>query len=167
MELAEKRSGHARFLLQLVSSFLLFLTACTNHYMTKDMMVQQFFPNYNNQKPSSSTFILPTPVGVGMMVRYDSNRLSRVLCYNDKGEKVYVSVNKDTQLIITDKKGVTHKFYLDTVFLQDNALHGLRSRILGMEGSVSMDDIDKIQIYTEFSKETPVKQSEEQKTLNE
>jgi hypothetical protein len=80
--------------------------------MTKDMMVLQFFPNYNNEEPSSSTLILPTPVGVGMVVRYDSNQLSRVLCYNEKGEKVYVTVNKDTQLIITDKKGETYKFYL-------------------------------------------------------
>lgn len=166
MTLAEIRSGRTRSLL-LISFFSLLLTACTNHYMTKDMMVQQFFPNYNNEKPSSSTLILPTPVGVGMVVRYDSNQLSRVLCYNEKGEKVYVTVNKDTQLIITDKKGETHKFYLDTVFLQNNALQGLRSRILGMGRSVSMDDIDKIEIYTELSKETPAARKDEEKKPDE
>lgn len=134
-------------------SFLL-LVGCTNHYLTKDMMMEQFFPNVNNQPPSSSIFILPTPVAVGMMVRYDSNKLSKILCYNTKGEKVYVSVNQNTQLIVTDKNGETQKFYLDTVFLQNNTLHGLRSRFLNMERSVLMDDVDKIEVYTELSKET-------------
>ena len=141
-------------LLVAVSSLL--LAGCTNHYLTKDMMMEQFFPNVNHRPPSSSMIILPTPVAVGMMVRYESNKLSKVLCYNSKGEKVYVSVNQNTELIVTDKKGDTHKFYLDTVFLQNNALHGLRSRILNIERSVSIDDVDKIEIYTELSRETPV-----------
>ena len=145
------RKGVAYFFA--VASML--LGGCTNHYMTKDMMIEQFFPNVNNQKPQSSTFILPTPVAVGMVVRYDSNKLSEVLCYNSKGKKVYVNVNQNTQMIVTSKNGETNKFYLDTVFLQNNELHGLRSRILNMERSVSMIDVDKIEIYTELSKETP------------
>jgi len=100
----------------LIALSTLLLVGCTNHYLTKDMMMEQFFPNVNNQNPTSSTFILPTPVAVGMMVRYDSNKLSKILCYNSKGEKVYVSVNQNTQLIVTGKNGETHKFYLDTVF---------------------------------------------------
>ena len=134
---------------------MIFVAGCTNHHMTKQMMMDQFFPNVNNEKPSSSTYILPTPVGVGMLVKYTSNRLSRVLCYNEKGEKVYISVNQNTQLIITDKKGETYKFYLDTVFLQNNALHGLRSRIMNMYRTVALDDVEKIEIYTELSGETP------------
>ena len=163
MELLGLRNRHTKYLLLFVLPFLLLMTACTDHYLTKDMLLQQFFPNQNNQNPSSSTTILPTPIGIGMIVRYDSNRLSKVLCYNDKGQKVYVSINKDTQLIITDKKGEIYKFYLDTVFLQNNALHGLRSRILNVERSVSMDDIDKIEIYTELSRETPAEKTDEQK----
>jgi hypothetical protein len=131
------------------------------------MMVEQFFPNYNYQKPTSNTLIIPTPVGIGIFIRYDSNKLSKVLCYNKKGEKVYVSVNQNTELIVTDKQGKTHKFYLDTVFLQDNALHGLRSRILGMERSVSIDDIAKIEIYTELSKETPAEPNDKTEIYRE
>ena len=116
----------SRLLPLLALVVLIFVAGCTNHHMTKQMMMDQFFPNVNYEKPSSSTYILPTPVGVGMLVKYTSNRLSRVLCFNEKGEKVYVSVNQNTQLILTDKKGETRKFYLDTVFLQDNALHGFK-----------------------------------------
>ena len=57
--------------------------------------------------------------------------------------------------------------YLDTVFLQNNALQGLRSRILGMGRSVSMDDIDKIEIYTELSKETPAARKDEEEKPDE
>jgi len=145
----------SKYLLFLALLALISVTACTNHQMTKEMLMEQFFPNVNNEKPSSSTYILPTPIGVGVMVKYTSNRLSRVLCYNEKGEKVYISVNQNTQLTITDKKGETYKFYLDTVFLQNNALHGLRSRFMNMQRSVSLDDVDKIEIYTELSRETP------------
>jgi len=145
-----------KYLMLFVILLPILLLACgTNHYLTKDMMMEQFFPNVNNQNPSSSALILPTPVAVGMMVKYDSNKLSKILCYNSKGKKVYLSVNKNTQLTVTDKKGETHKFYLDTVFLQNNALHGLRSRILNMERSVPVDDMVKIEVYSELSKETP------------
>jgi hypothetical protein len=66
-------------------------------------------------------------------------------------------VNQNTQLVVTDKKGETHKFYLDTIYLENSVLHGLRSRILKVESSVSLDDIDRIELYTELSKETSAK----------
>jgi hypothetical protein len=159
VSLSKIQRQRKRYLMFLIALLPVLLTACTNHYLTKDMMMQQFFPNVDNRNPSSNTSFVATPIGIEMMVRYDSNRLSKVLCYNEKGDKVYISVNQNTELIVTAKNGETHKFYLDTVFLQNNALHGLRSRILGMERSVSLDAVDKIEIYTELSKETLAEQN--------
>jgi hypothetical protein len=140
----------------LLGVFVFFLAGCTNHYMTKQMLLKQVF-SQDTLQPTSLPLVVVTPGAVvGMPVRYDSNRLSRVICYNQKGQEVFVSVNKDTQLIVTDKKGVVHKFYLDTLYLQDNMLYGLRSRILHIEKSVLLDEVDKIEIYTELSRERPV-----------
>lgn len=156
MESRKTRTGQAARTLLLIASLALLLAGCTNHYLTKQMLMDQLFPHWKPEGPSSSTVILPLPpLGVGMSTRYDSNRLSRILCYNQKDEKVYLGVNQNTQLIITDKKGETYKFYLDTVFLQNGTLVGLRSRILGIQRSVPLDDIDKIEVYAELSREAP------------
>jgi hypothetical protein len=149
------RDAVKTFLLMLLA---LFLTGCSSHYLTKQMLLEQMFPDAKPGGPSSTTVILPVPgVGAGMFTRYDSNRLAGIICCNQEHKKVVLRVDRNTQLIITDDKGETHKFYLDTVFLQhDDTLIGLRSRILGVQRSVPLDAIDKIEIYSELAKESPL-----------
>jgi hypothetical protein len=138
--------------------FLLILTlsaaGCTNHYLTKQMLLEQVIPEKELQKGSVTMYAPAGNIMIPLGVSYRANNLARILCYNDQGKRVFVSVNLNTQLIITDKKGEAHKFYLDTVYLSDNKMSGLRSRLMGLERSIPLEEIDKIEVYTEQSKET-------------
>jgi hypothetical protein len=149
--------NHSRTAMALILAAAVLLCAgCTNHYMTKQMLLQQVFSQEQLKPDTLSLPLVAGGVFMSVPVRYQSNRLSKIMCYNEKDEKVYVSVNQNTQLIVTDTKGDVHKFYLDTLYLEDNVLHGLRSRILDMKNSVSLDVIDRIEIYTELSREKSI-----------
>ena len=154
MRLIKARKRQMAGMALIVAASVLLLMGCTNHYLTKEMLFEQMFPHQNLQ-PKTMPLIVGAPGAiVGLPVRYDSNKLSKIMCYNQKREKVYLSVDQNTQLIITDRKGGARKFYMDTVFLENGVLYGLRSRILGTKQSVPVDEIDKIEIYDEGSRET-------------
>jgi hypothetical protein len=122
---------------------VMLLSACSSHYVTTDMIVRQL-PHHELHHFS----------GVVAM-EYEPNGLKRILSRNADGDQVYVSVDQNSQLIITDAKGESHKLYLDTAFVCGDSLHGLRSRFLGLKTSVPLNDIKTIEVYSEFSRETP------------
>jgi hypothetical protein len=142
-----------------VTAFLLVLalciTGCTNHHLTKQMLLQQVIPEEELKKGVVTLYAPAGSIMIPMGVQYRANRLDKILCYNSKDQKVYVSVNQNTQLIVTDKKNDVHKFYLDTVYLSGDKMHGLRSRVMGLERSVPIEEIETIEVYTELSRETP------------
>jgi hypothetical protein len=119
------------------------------------MLLQQVIPEEELKKGVVTLYAPAGNIMIPMGVQYRANRLDKILCYNSKGQKVYVSVNQNTQLIVTDKKSDVHKFYLDTVYLSGDKMHGLRSRVMGLERSVLIEEIEKIEVYTELSRETP------------
>jgi hypothetical protein len=129
------------------------MTCCTNHYLTKDMLSDQIITKEKLNNNKVSLYLPAGNIMTSFPIDYRSNNLKEILCYNDKGQKVYISVNKDTQLIVTDKKKQVHKFYLDTIFLNGREIQGLRSRIIGIKRSVAVEEIEKIEVYTELSKE--------------
>jgi hypothetical protein len=133
--------------------FLLFLFGCSTFTITKDELVQQLKDNQN--KKEEFQYI---PVGgIGSMFlsnTFQSNQIEKILCFDSDGNKVYLYPNKDTQLEITKKSdGEIVKMYFNTAFLVENKIVGLRSRIIqSMVREVDIDDIEKIDIYTEMSK---------------
>jgi len=144
------KSATVAFLLILILSTV----GCTNHYLTKQMLIEQVVPKEELKKGSVTMYAPAGNIMIPIGVSYRANNLNRILCYNDQGEKMFVSVNLNTQLIVTDKKGEAHKFYLDTVYLSSDKISGLRSRLMGLERSIPLEEIDKIEVYTEQSKET-------------
>lgn len=138
----------------LLALVVLGVLGCTNHYLTKQMLLEQVIPEEDLKKGVVTMYAPAGSIMIPMGVNYRANRLSKILCYNEKEQKVYVSVNQNTQLIVTDKHGDVHKFYLDTIYLSGDSLYGLRSRILGLERSIPIGQIEKIEVYTEHSKET-------------
>ena len=86
--------------------------------------------------------------------KFESNQIEKILCYDSEGNKVYLYPNKDTELEITKKSdGDVVKMYFDTVFLVENKIVGLRSRLIqSMVREVDIDDIEKIEISVEMPK---------------
>jgi hypothetical protein len=147
----QRRCDVKRYTLLVLFVAAIAVVSCTSHHLTKQMLLEQLTPPQNMR---TNTLMLPLgSIPASVPIRYTSNGVGRLLCFNQKGEKVYLKVNGNMQLIVTDKAGKTYKFYFDTVYATDESLFGLRSRILGAENKINLEDIATIEVYTELSRE--------------
>ena len=132
---------------------ILFLNGCSIYLITKDMLVQQLKENQN--KKEEFQYI---PVGgiasMFLSNKYQSNQIKKILCFDSDSNKVYLFPDKNTELEITKKSdGDVVKMYFDTAFLVGKKIVGLRSRLIqSMVREVDVDDIKRIEIYTEMAK---------------
>ncbi len=142
-------------------AFAIFISACSTHPISQQMLSDQAVSSEKLEQTSLPSLLFFLPIGPGTVLTipigpYNSNKMREVICYNKTGQKVKLSVDRNTQLIIKDKKGETHQFYFDTVYVENKILYGLRSRILKLKREVPVDDIESAEIYSEFAKETSI-----------
>ncbi len=86
---------------------------------------------------------------------YPSNHLTKIKCKDGKGNFVWLYPDKNTEFVIRTKSGKKKKVYYDTLILKSDTLIGLRSRIIGGDRIIPLDEIDKVSIYAEFPKVEP------------
>ena len=132
---------------------LIFIIGCSTYTITKDELISQLKENQNKKE----VFQYIPVGGIATMFlsdKFESNQIEKILCYDSEGNKVYLYPNKDTELEITKKSdGDVVKMYFDTVFLVENKIVGLRSRLIqSMVREVDIDDIEKIEISVEMPK---------------
>ncbi len=131
----------------------IFIYGCSSYFhLTKDEFLQQA-ANYKDKSKAITSFSTFTPYATfSFSSRYDANKIEKLLCWNEKNELVYLYPDKNTQLEITSKSSKEIvKMYFDTVFFKDDKLIGLRSRLItSMTRKININDIEKIEIYTEF-----------------
>jgi hypothetical protein len=128
------------------------LAGCSTHYIPKEMVMEQI-------KGQEALTIKPTGMYPGLLllplikVTYAGNQIREIYCVNDKGEKVIISVDRNSMLIVHDRQGQTHKFYLDTVYLDNGKIRGLRSRLVGVANEVDFENVETMEVYSEFRRE--------------
>ena len=126
----------------LISMFL--LCGCAYYSVSKDELLRQL----SGKEMTKNSFVwLPT----GPM-RYEANNLEKLLCQNKNGDTVWLYINQNTNLEIKTKNGKTKKAYFDTIILENDKITGLRSRIIGIETVIPLDEIEEIKIYIENGK---------------
>ena len=138
--------------LEAVLLVLLAASGCTSYTITKDELVHHFKENQFPQETSISVGVIPALICGST---YQSNSIKKIPCLNSSGERVYLYPDRNTQLEITSKSSQdVVKMYFDTVWLVENKLVGLRSRLLSqcMVREIALDDIEKIVITAEFPK---------------
>jgi hypothetical protein len=129
---------------------LALLVGCSTHYISKDMLTHQV-GGQETLETQPTGMLLPL-----IKASYAGNQITEIYCKNEKGEKVVISVDRNSMLIVNDKQGQTFKFYLDTVYIDVNKIKGLRSRLLGITNEVNMADIETMEVYSEFKRERKV-----------
>lgn len=120
---------------------LLIICSCASYTISKDGLVEQLKNNQNITRTHNVASI-----GTG----YDSNNLSGIKCYDKNGKEITITPDKNTTLAITN--GVTGKvvvLYFDTVYLSNDSIVGLKSRIMGGKRSIAVDEISAIKVKTE------------------
>jgi hypothetical protein len=137
--------------LEAVLVFLAF-SGCASYTITKDELAQHLKENQSPQETTIPVGLLPALICGST---YQSNSIKKIPCLNSNGERVYLYLDRNTQLEITSKSSQdVVKMYFDTVLLVENKLIGLRSRLLSqcMTREIALDDIEKIVITAEFPK---------------
>ena len=120
---------------------LLFITGCASYTVSKESLVEQLQENEGSKKTRNVA-----SVGTA----YSSNNLAEIKCFDKNGKEVLINANKNTTFAITNAAtGQTVNLYFDTVYLSNDSIIGLKSRIVGGKRSTALRDISNIQVKTE------------------
>lgn len=125
-----------------LSLLLVFLIcSCASYTVTKESLVKQLQENQNVSRTHNVA-----SVGTG----YNSNNLSNIKCFDKNGNEIVINPDKNTTIAITN--GVTGKsttLYFDTVYISNDSIVGLKSRIIGGKSSIAVSEISDIKVKTE------------------
>ena len=116
------------------------LSSCSSYTLTKESLVEQL-----KQDQSTSQKSNVSSVGTN----YTSNSLKQVKCIDKDGRETIVQGDKNTVFAITATNGKTSNLYFDTVYLSNDSLVGLKSRILGGKRRIALSEISSIRVKTE------------------
>jgi hypothetical protein len=92
-------------------------------------------------------------VGTG----YDSNGIKKFKCIDKSGKEVWLYGGKNVNFKITNSAGESVTMYFDTVFLQNDTVFGLKSRIVGGKRKIPVSEIVAVGINAEEAITEPVK----------
>ena len=119
---------------------LLIITGCASYTVSKESLVEQLHENDGTNKTRNIA---------SLGTAYDSNNLVKIKCFDKNGKEVLINANKNTTFAITTTTGKTVSLYFDTVYLSNDSIIGLKSRIVGGKRSIALNDISNIQVKTE------------------
>jgi len=122
----------------------LLVASCATFTLSKESLVEQLKDNQKVAKTSNA---------LSLGTEYYSNQLQKIKCTAKNGKEVYLYTAKNMNCIITKTStGKTVNLYFDTVYIKNDTLFGLKSRIVGGKRNVPLNDISKIVIQTETTK---------------
>ncbi|HOZ75327.1 MAG TPA: hypothetical protein PLS51_06615 [Flavobacterium sp.] len=91
-------------------------------------------------------------VGLG----YDSNGIEKIKCIDKNGNEVWLYGGKNINFKIAKLSGGSATMYFDTVYIKNDTVYGLVSRIVGGKRKIALTDIAAIKINAEEAKTEPV-----------
>lgn len=131
--------------LGLAAAFL--LTGCATFSISKDSFVSQFQQNQYVERERNVA-----SVGTG----YDSNGIDKIRCIDKNGKEVWLYGGKNVNFKISKLSGGTATMYFDTVYIKNDTVFGLVSRIVGGKRKIAVNDIGTIAINAEEATTKPV-----------
>lgn len=131
--------------LGLAAAFL--LTGCATFSISKDSFVSQLQQNQYVEREHNLN-----SVGAG----YDSNGIEKIRCIDKNGKEVWLYGGKNVNFKIAKLSGGTATMYFDTVYIKNDTVYGLVSRIVGGKRKIAVNDIGTIAINAEEATTKPV-----------
>lgn len=127
----------------LVILVLLGLSACATYTAEKESLVNTLRQGETTEVRDFSSLGL----------KYPSNDISRIECIDKDGNAIWLYPDKNTSFVIQRKSdGKKTSVYYNTLFLQNDTLYGLKSRIVGGQRKIPLNDVDKIFVTAEIPK---------------
>ena len=134
---------------------LVFLGGCAKYSISPDDLVTQL----RDHQKRSHYFRVPSwqrnlPIPLLTDLNIERNGIKKIVCINSDGKKVHLFIDHTTQLEIYLKStNASKKMHFDTALLLEEKLIGHRTRLasrLIKATQIPLDDIEKIEIYSEF-----------------
>jgi hypothetical protein len=123
------------------------LTACSSYTIPKESFVSQLQQNQSVEREHNAS-----SVGIG----YDSNGIEKIKCIDKNGNEVWLYGGKNINFKIAKLSGGSATMYFDTVYIKNDTVYGLVSRIVGGKRKIALTDIATIKINAEEAKTKPV-----------
>lgn len=126
---------------------LLLLAGCSSYTVSKESFVSQLQQNQSVEREHNVSSI-----GTG----YDSNGIDKIRCTDKNGNEVWLYGGKNMNFKIAKLSGGTATMYFDTVYIKNDTVFGLVSRIVGGKRKIPLSDVASIKITAEEATTKPV-----------
>ena len=120
---------------------LIVLNSCKTYYIP----VESFKSQFKDVNPR--TMLVTTTRGpLGGMYVYPANQIRYIECVDKEGKPFLLENTPSIEIRFTDKKNKKTIFYFDGVYLSDTLIIGDRSRFIGAQKTISLNNIKLIEV---------------------
>lgn len=127
----------------LLIGLILMVAACKTYTVAPNDFKNQLISVGANQLRDVTT---NNPLGFVPELKFKANNLILLDVVDKKGTPYTLQNSPAIEMRVTLKNGKRKIFYLDTVILENDTLHGCISRILDLKSKVPFDQITKIEV---------------------
>lgn len=131
----------------LVMTLVLLFSGCASFTISKESFVNQLKENQVVERKYTTA-----SAGTG----FDANGIEKIKCIDKNGKEVWLYAGKDVSFQITQHPGDKVTLYFDTVYLANDTIFGLKSRLVGGKRKIPVNAVEKIAINAEMAKTEPV-----------
>lgn len=126
---------------KLIILFLLGFISCQTYHIPIDSFKAQF-----SEMDSTKLRTVYAKGPAGDIVEYRSAPIDYIKCVDKKNNPVELKNGPSIEVRFTEKNKRKTIFYFDRIFLQDTLIIGDRSRILGLSKTISINNVELIEI---------------------
>jgi hypothetical protein len=130
-----------RLNLKIILFLTILLPACKTYYIPIDSFRSQL----RNVNPSTMR-VTTTSGPLGGLYVYPANQIQYIECMDKKGNPFRLKNSPSIEIRFTEKSKKKTIFYFDSVLLSDSLIIGDRSRFIGAQKSISINNIKLIEV---------------------
>ncbi|MCE5348336.1 MAG: hypothetical protein LLG13_18875 [Bacteroidales bacterium] len=118
-----------------------FLSSCKTYYIP----VESFKTQFKNVNPKTMQ-VTTTRGPLGGLYVYPANQIKYIECLDKEGNSYLLQNSPSIEIRFTDTNNKKTTFYFDGLFLSDTLIIGDRSRFIGAQKAISLNNIKLIEI---------------------
>jgi len=121
--------------------FIIILASCKTYYIP----VESFKSQFKNVSPKTMQ-VTTTRGPLGALYVYPANQIRYIECVDKEGSPFLIENTPSIEIRFTDRNNKKTIFYFDGVYLSDTLIIGDRSRFVGAQKTISLNNIKLIEV---------------------
>jgi hypothetical protein len=137
---------------KILLSLILILTSCKTYYIP----IESFKAQFNRITPATMKETA-TQGPLGGLYVYPANQIKYIECVDKNGVAFLLQNSPSIEIRFTDKRNKKTVFYFDGIYLADSLIIGDRSRFIGAQKAISINNIKLIEVQDGHKNFTSIK----------